>query len=125
MQKKDIKVNTVDTLIWPQRCPHCGQDLKEGDTMGFELKIRRGMKGLFTAGFGPKSLVVKLCGPCAKKISNYRVIEGVGGLVMFVAILGPLLLKRFMKVQSAEYIYVIGTAFWIGVIFISTYIADL
>ncbi len=115
MPKTSIKVNKIDALNWPKRCPHCGQDLKEGDVMGFELKIRKGLKGLLTATFGPKTIPVKLCGSCAKRIAKFRVIEGIGGLVMFVAILGPILLKK-LKIQSVEPIYIIGTVFWLGVV---------
>jgi hypothetical protein len=35
---------------------------------------------------------------------------------MFVAIIGPLLLKRIVKIESMEYIYIIGSAFWLGII---------
>ena len=51
MQRTPIKVNTIDTLNWPERCPHCGQDLKEGNVMVFELKIRKGLKAMLAAGF--------------------------------------------------------------------------
>jgi hypothetical protein len=116
MQKTAIKVNTIDTLSWPERCPNCGQDLKEGDVMRFELKIKKGLKAFVAAGFGSKNLPVKICGPCAKKVSNFRTIEGIGGIVMFVAIIGPVIFK---KIQSMDYIYVIGSAFWLGVILMS------
>jgi hypothetical protein len=119
MQKTAVKVNTIDALSWPERCPHCGQDLKEGGSMTFELKIRKGLKALLAAGFRSKNLSVRLCGVCAKKVSNFRTVEGIGGLVMFVAIVGPLLFKRFLKGQTMDYIYIIGSAFWLGVILMS------
>jgi hypothetical protein len=119
MQKTAIKVNTIDTLTWPERCPHCGQSLKEGDIIGFEMKIKKGLKALFTAGFGSKNLNMRLCGACAKKILNFRRIEGVGGVVMFAAILGPVLLKKFSKIEAMGYIYVIGIIFWLAVILMS------
>jgi hypothetical protein len=116
MQKTAIKVNTIEALSWPERCPHCGQGLKEGDVMTFELKIRKGLRAFMAAGFGSKNIPVKLCGICAKKVSNFRSIEAIGGIVMFVAIIGPLLLKRIFKIESMEYIYIIGSAFWLGII---------
>ncbi len=119
MQKTAIKVNTVDTLNWPERCPYCGQDLKEANAVIFQLKIRKGLKAFLMAGFGSKSIPVKLCGLCAKKISNFRTVEGIGGIIMFVAILGPFIFKRFIKTGSTEYIYIVGAAFWLGVISMS------
>ena len=100
MQKTAIKVNTIEALSWPERCPHCGHDLKEGNIMAFELKIRKGFKAMLAAGFGSKNIPVRLCIPCAKKITNFRTIEAVGGIIMFVAIIGPFLLKRFYTMQS-------------------------
>jgi hypothetical protein len=119
MLKTAIKVNTIDALNWPERCPHCGQDLKEGNVMTFALKIRKGLKALFAAGFGSKNISVKLCGICAKKVSNFRTIEGIGGIIMFIAIIGPFIFKRFIKTGSMEYIYIVGSAFWLGVILMS------
>jgi hypothetical protein len=119
MQKTAIKVNTIDALNWPERCPHCGQDFKEGNSVGFELKIRKGLKAMLSVGFRSKNLPVRLCSACAKKVSNFRTIEAIGGIVMFIAIIGPLLLKRFFTIQSREYIYIIGSAFWFAVIFMS------
>ncbi len=113
MQKRAIKVNTLDALNWPARCPYCGQDLKEGNGMGFELKIKKNLKGLITSGFRSKNLPVRLCGVCAKKVSNFRTIEGIGGIAVFIAIIGPIVFK---KVQAMEYIYIIGAAFWLGII---------
>ena len=113
MQKRAIKVNTLDALNWPARCPYCGQDLKEGNGMGFELKIKKNLKGLITSGFRSKNLPVRLCGVCAKKVSNFRTIEGIGGIAVFIAIIGPIVFK---KVQTMEYIYIIGAAFWLGII---------
>ena len=54
MEKTATKVNTIDTLNWPERCPQCGQSLKEGNVMRFELKIKKGLKGLFATGFRAK-----------------------------------------------------------------------
>jgi len=113
MQKRAIRVNTLDALNWPARCPYCGQDLKEGNGMGFELKIKKNLKGLITSGFRSKNLPVRLCGVCAKKVSNFRTIEGIGGIAVFIAIIGPIVFK---KVQTMEYIYIIGAAFWLGII---------
>ena len=101
-------------MNWPERRPHCGQDLKEGNIMGFELQIKKGFKGLFAGGFGSKNLSMKPCGTLAKKVSNFRTIEAIGGVIMFGAIIGSILLKRFLKAQSMEYIYIIGSAFWPG-----------
>jgi hypothetical protein len=115
MQKTAIQVNTIDTLIWPERCPHCGQDLKEGDVMVFELKIRKGLKAMLAAGFGSKNLPVRLCGACAKKVSNFRTIEAIGGIIIFIAIM-PLIFKRFIKVESVEYMYIFGSALWLAIV---------
>lgn len=115
MSKTAIKVNRIDTLSWPDRCPRCGQDLQGDGAVGFELKIKKGLKGLLAGPLGPRTVPVRLCGSCAKKISNFRVTEGVGGFIMFVAIFGPILIKK-LKIQSAESIYIVGTAFWLGVV---------
>lgn len=116
MQKTAIKVNKIDALSWPERCPHCGRDFRESGVVGFELRIRKGLKALFAAGFGSKNLPVRLCGTCAKKVSHFRTMESVGGVVMFVAIIGPVLFKRFLKGQLVEYIYILGSIFWLSVI---------
>ena len=115
MIKTSIKVNKIDSFVWPQRCPHCGQDLKEGDGMGYELKIKKGLKGLLTSGFGQKHLPVRLCGTCAKKISYFRTVEAFGGITMFIAI-APFLFQRFIKIESIEIKYIMGSALWLGVI---------
>ena len=115
MQKTAVKVNTIDTLSWPERCPHCGQDLKEGNFMGFELRIKKGIKGMLTGGLGSKNLIVKLCGTCAKKVSYFRTIQAIGGMIMFIAI-APFIFKRFITIESIEYKYIFGAALWLGVI---------
>lgn len=115
MQKTAIKVNTIDTLSWPERCPHCGQDLKEGDVIVFELKIRKGLKAMLAAGFGSKNLPVRLCGACAKKVSNFRTIEAIGGVIIFIAI-APFIFKRFIKIEATEYMYIFGSALWLAVV---------
>ena len=114
-----IKLNSIDRLVWPERCPHCGVELRESDAVGFDLKIKRGLKGLIAGGLSPKHLFVRLCGSCAKRISNFRIIEAIGGMVMFVAILGPIFLKRFLKLDLVIYTYIIGAAFWLGVVMMS------
>ena len=111
--QKTVKVSTIDALIWPERCPHCGQDLREGDVVGFELKIRKGLKALIRAGFGSKNLPIRLCGTCAKKISNMRTIEGIGAMAMAAAIIGFVILQ---KVKSTAYIPIIGAVVWLGII---------
>jgi hypothetical protein len=115
MQKTAIKVNTIDTLIWPERCPHCGQDLRESDSMIFELKIRKGLKAMLAAGFGSKNLPVRLCGACAKKVSNFRTLEAIGGIIIFLAIV-PFIFKRFIKIEATEYMYIFGSALWLAVV---------
>ena len=115
MQRTAIKVNTIDTLSWPERCPHCGQDLKEGNVMVFELKIRKGLKAMLAAGFGSKNLPVRLCGACAKKVSNFRTIEAIGGIIIFIAI-APFIFKRFIKIESMEYTYIFGSAVWLAIV---------
>jgi hypothetical protein len=54
MIKTAVKVNKIDSLAWPQRCPHCGDTLKDSDGVVFDLKIRKGLKGLLTAGLGQR-----------------------------------------------------------------------
>ena len=115
MQRTPIKVNTIDTLNWPERCPHCGQDLKEGNVMVFELKIRKGLKAMLAAGFGSKNIPVRLCGACAKKVSNFRTIEAIGGIIIFIAI-APFIFKRFIKIEATEYMYIFGSALWLAVV---------
>ena len=115
MQKTAVKVNTIDTLSWPERCPHCGQDLKEGNVMVFELKIRKGLKAMLAAGFGSKNIPVRLCGACAKKVSNFRTIEAIGGIIIFIAI-APFIFKRFIKIEATEYMYIFGSALWLAVV---------
>jgi len=115
MQRTAIKVNTIDTLSWPERCPHCGQDLKEGNVMVFELKIRKGLKAMLAAGFGSKNIPVRLCGACAKKVSNFRTIEAIGGIIIFIAI-APFIFKRFIKIEATEYMYIFGSALWLAVV---------
>jgi hypothetical protein len=115
MIKTSIKVNKIDTFIWPQRCPHCGQDLKEGDVTVFELKIRKGLKAMLAAGFGSKNIPVRLCGACAKKVSNFRTIEAIGGIIIFIAI-APFIFKRFIKIEATEYMYIFGSALWLAVV---------
>jgi hypothetical protein len=115
MSKTAIRVNKIDTLNWPDRCPRCGRDFQGDSAVGFELKIRKGLKGLLAGALGPKTVPVKLCRSCAKKISNFRVIEGIGGFIMFIAIFGPILIKK-LKIQSAESVYIVGAAFWLGVV---------
>jgi len=113
MQKTAIKVNTIDALSWPERCPYCGHDLKEGDVMGFELKIKKGLKDLLMTGFRSENLPMRLCGVCAKKVSNFRTTESIGGVAILVGIIGSVIFK---KMQSTEYIYIVGSAFWLGII---------
>ncbi len=115
MIKTAVKVNKIDSLAWPQRCPHCGDTLKDSDGVVFDLKIRKGLKGLLTAGLGQKTLPVRLCGICAKKISIFRTLEAIGGIIIFVAIL-PFIFKRFIKIEAMAYIYVMGSALWLGII---------
>jgi hypothetical protein len=115
MQKTAIKVNTIDTLSWPERCPHCGQDLRESDATVFELKIRKGLKAMLAAGFGSKNLPVRLCGICAKKVTNFRTLEATGGIIIFLAI-APFIFKRFIKIESMEYMYIFGSALWLAVV---------
>ncbi len=115
MIKTAVKVNKIDSLAWPQRCPHCGETLKDGDGTVFDLKIKKGLKGLLTGGFGQKTLPVRLCGICAKKISAFRTIEAIGGIIMFAAIL-PFIFKRFIKIEAIEYMYIMGSALWLGII---------
>ncbi|HEX2966937.1 MAG TPA: hypothetical protein VHO84_14210 [Syntrophorhabdaceae bacterium] len=114
-----MKLNNIDGLRWPDRCPHCGAEFKEGEISGFDLKIKKGLKGYLAGGLAPKHLFVKLCAQCAKKISNFRSVEAIGGTVMFVAIIGPILLKRFLRLDSVSYVYIAGTAFWVGVVLMS------
>ena len=115
MQKTAIKVNTIEELNWPERCPHCGQDLREGNFMVFELKIRKGLKAMLAAGFGSKNLPVRLCGVCAKKVSNFRTLEAIGGIIIFLAIV-PFIFKRFIKIEGTEYMYIFGSALWLAVV---------
>jgi hypothetical protein len=115
MQKTAITVNTIEALSWPERCPHCGRDFKEGDITGFELKIKKGLKGMLTAGFGSKNIPVRLCGACAKKVSNFRTLEAAGGIIIFIAI-APFIFKRFIKIESMEYMYFFGSAVWLAII---------
>jgi hypothetical protein len=114
MEKTAIKVSTIDVLSWPERCPHCGQDLIEGDVTVFELKIKKGFKAMLAAGFGSKNLPVRLCGACAKKVSNFRTLEAIGGIIIFAAI-APFIFKRFFKIESIEYMYIFGSALWLAV----------
>ena len=114
-----MRLSNIDKLKWPERCPHCGAEFREGEISAFDLKIKKGIKGYLAGGLAPKHLLVRLCAQCTKKISNFRSIEAIGGVVMFVAILGPILLKRLLKLDSISYVYIIGTAFWIGVILMS------
>ena len=115
MQKTAIKVSTIEELNWPERCPHCGQDLREGNFMVFELKIRKGIKAMLAAGFGSKNLPVRLCGTCAKKVSNFRTLEAIGGIIIFLAIV-PFIFKRFIKIEATEYMYIFGSALWLAVV---------
>jgi hypothetical protein len=115
MQKTAIRVSTIEELNWPERCPHCGQDLREGDSMIFELKIRKGLKAMLAAGFGSKNLPVRLCGVCAKKVSNFRTLEAIGGIIIFLAI-APFIFKRFIKIEAVEYMYIFGSALWLAVV---------
>ena len=68
---------------------------------------------MLTAGFGSKNLPVRLCGTCAKKVSNFRTIEAIGGIIIFLAIV-PFIFKRFIKIESMEYMYIFGSALWLG-----------
>jgi len=115
MQRTAIKVNTIEELSWPERCPHCGQDLREGYSMVFELKIKKGLKAMLAAGFGSKNLPVRLCGTCAKKVSNFRTLEAIGGIIIFLAI-APFIFQRFIKIEAAEYMYIFGSALWLAVV---------
>jgi hypothetical protein len=115
MQKTAIKVSTIEELNWPERCPHCGQDLREGNFMVFELKIRKGIKAMLAAGFGSKNLPVRLCGTCAKKVSSFRTLEAIGGIIIFLAIV-PFIFKRFIKIEATEYMYIFGSALWLAVV---------
>jgi hypothetical protein len=115
MQKTAIKLNTIEELNWPERCPYCGKDFKESNAMDFELKVRKGLKAMLTAGFGSKNLPVRLCGNCAKKVSNFRTIEAIGGIMIFIAI-APFIFKRFIKIESMEYIYIFASVLWLGIV---------
>lgn len=115
MQRTVIKVNKLD-LNWPERCPYCGRDLRgAGDIVGFSLKVKRGLKGLLTEGLASKKLLIKLCGPCAKRVSMFKTMETIASIMIFVAIIGPVLLK----IQSMQrIIYVAGGVFWLGLMLI-------
>ena len=83
--------------------------------MVFELKIRKGIKAMLAAGFGSKNLPVRLCGTCAKKVSNFRTLEAIGGIIIFLAIV-PFIFKRFIKIEATEYMYIFGSALWLAVV---------
>jgi hypothetical protein len=113
MMKKDIKVKTLDRIDWPVRCPYCGQALMEPDIVSFDLKIRRSLKYLLVGGLGPKMLLVKLCGTCAKKISRFKSVETLGSIILFAAILGVIF---FNKMDDTYKFLVGGVALWSGII---------
>jgi endogenous inhibitor of DNA gyrase (YacG/DUF329 family) len=111
MQKVVIQGNTIELLHWPEKCPHCGQELREGDTKGYELKIRKSIRALFIHSKW-KKLFVKLCGTCAKKVSWFKNVEFVGSVFAVLAFVGPI----FLKMHSQKQLYVGGIAFWFGII---------
>ena len=58
---------------------------------------------------------MRLCGACAKKVSNFRTIEAIGGIIIFIAI-APFIFKRFIKIEATEYMYIFGSALWLAVV---------
>jgi hypothetical protein len=112
MLKNSIKVKSIDALTWPLTCPYCGQSMRERDIVGYDLKIRKSLKGLFTAGLGPKRLNVKLCGTCASRISKFKTMETAGSIILFAAVMGVVVLQMKEKYQ----LYIGGAAFWLGII---------
>ena len=111
MQKVIIQGNMIESLHWPEKCPHCGQELREGDTKGYELKIRKSMRALLIHSKW-KKLLVKLCGTCAKKVSWFKNVEFIGSVFAVLAFVGPI----FLKMQSQKQLYVGGIVFWFGII---------
>lgn len=109
---KDIKVKNINEIKWPMKCPYCGQSMKEGDIVGFDLKIRKSLKTMLVSGSGPKRLNVQLCGMCAGKISKFKTMETAGGIIIFTAII----IAVVFKMSDAYKIYIGGTAFWLGLI---------
>jgi hypothetical protein len=110
--KKKISLKRIDTLIWPQICPHCGRSLKKTNGVSYELKIRKTLKALLMGGWGWKRLTVILCRPCADKISRVKTLETMGSILLFAAVLGVIFLQK----RAVVVIYIGGAAFWLGVI---------
>ncbi|HVN95119.1 MAG TPA: hypothetical protein VMT62_01705 [Syntrophorhabdaceae bacterium] len=113
MQQSIVKVNKLE-LNWPEICPYCGTDLKGAEgIVEFSLKVKKGIKGLLMEGLGSRKLPMRLCRPCARRLNVFKTMETIGSIVMFAAILLPVLLKT----QAMQRItYVTGSASWLGFI---------
>jgi hypothetical protein len=112
MIKNKIKVKRIDTLIWPSTCPNCGRSMRVSDIVGYDLKIKKNLKVLFSAGLGPKRLNVKICAACAGKISKLKTLETAGSILLFASIMGVIFLQR----KEMVLLYIGGAAFWLGII---------
>ncbi len=66
MQEVVMKGNTVETVAWPEKCPRCGADFREGDTKEyFHVKVRKGIRAYFVRS-KLKKISVKLCSKCSE-----------------------------------------------------------
>lgn len=110
MQKVVMKVNTVEALAWPEKCPRCSDSFVEGDTRVFEVKVKEAIRAFFVKP-KLKKLSVKLCGKCSRRVQKFKAMESFGSALVLLAIIGALFLKL-----PPEQMYGAGATFWFGTI---------
>lgn len=83
-----IKVERIQSLISPTICPCCGEAITVNGKE-HEIKIK---KNFFTKSKEPvpKTIALKTCSKCSKKLSNTKRVQWLGSGLMMLALFGPI-----------------------------------
>lgn len=116
MQKLVVNLAHVDALTWPKKCSGCGASIPPDTSNRFDVKVVKGLSALFS-GSKPKTLPVRLCDVCFKRVSKNKSLEKFGLGLVLLAIGGPIFISAVYKQPSTPQI-MSGAAgsFWIGAI---------